>query len=59
MISSVTSAVSSFNINIENAANASKGDNAYTLMEVFGDIPAELKEKIGSIDGVSRVNIIK
>ncbi len=58
MISGVTSAVSSFNINIENMANGSKGDNAYTLMEVIGDIPTELADKISAIDGIMRVNVI-
>ncbi len=58
MISSVTSAVSALNINIENMANASKGDNAYTLLEVIGDVPESLPESIERIEGILRVNVI-
>ncbi len=58
MISSITSAVSALNINIENAANASKGDNSYTLLEVMGDVPESLPETIEAIEGVWRANVI-
>ncbi len=58
MISSITSAVSALNINIENAANASKGDNSYTLLEVVGDVPESLSATIEAIEGVWRANVI-
>ena len=55
LISQITSAVSAMNINIENMANGSKGDNAYTLLEIDGDIPDSLVDTIKTIDSVSRV----
>lgn len=58
MISGITSAVSALNINIENAANGSKGANSYTLLEVFGEVPASLTETIEAIEGVYKAIVI-
>ena len=59
LLSQITSAVSARNINIENMANRSKKDYAYTIVEIIGEIPADLIEAITAIDGVIRVNVIK
>ena len=59
LLSQITSAVSARNINIENMANRSKKDYAYTIVEITGEIPADLVEAITAIDGVIRVNVIK
>ena len=59
LLSQITSAVSARNINIENMANRSKKDYAYTIVEIIGEIPADLVEAITAIDGVIRVNAIK
>ena len=40
-------------------ANRSKKDYAYTIVEITGDVPAAVVEKIAAIDGVIRTNIIK
>ena len=58
MISGITSAVSALNINIENAANGSKGANSCTLLEVFGEVPASLTETIEGIEGVYKALVI-
>ena len=58
MLSSFSSAVADENINILNMINKSKKDNAYTIMDLDGDVSAALKEKIEAIDGVLRVRII-
>ena len=52
MLSQITTAFSAENINIENFANASKGEVAYTIVET--NLPADEKilEKLRSIDGV-------
>ena len=58
-IASITSAVGNEGINIENMVNASKKEYAYTLLDVVGDVPASVEEKINAIDGVIRVRVIK
>ena len=57
-IASITSAVGNEGINIENMANASKGDFAYTMLDVTGDVPASVEGKINAVDGVIRVRVI-
>ena len=39
--------------------NASKKDNAYTLVEISGDISDVAVAKLSAIDGVTRVRVIK
>lgn len=59
MLSSFSSLVADENINILNMINKSKKDNAYTIMDLDGDVSAALEEKIAAIDGVLRVRVIK
>ena len=59
VISSITTALSDEKLNIENMVNASKKDNAYTLLEVAGDIPVNLEAKLSAIENVIRVRVIK
>ena len=59
VISSITTILSDVKLNIEHMVNASKKDNAYTLLEVAGEIPADLEAKLAAIDNVIRVRIIK
>lgn len=57
-IASITSAVGNEGINIENMANASKGDFAYTMLDVTGEVSESVEGTINSIDGVIRVRVI-
>ncbi len=58
MLTSITSAVAKDNVNIENLLNKSKGDLAYTMMDVAKcDIDA-VKDHIASLEGVIRVRVI-
>ena len=57
-IASITTVVGNEGINIENMANASKGDFAYTMLDVIGEIPATVEGKINAVDGVIRVRVI-
>jgi len=57
-IASITTAVGNEGLNIENMANASKGDFAYTMLDVIGDVPDKVVGKINSVDGVIRVRVI-
>ncbi len=59
ILSQITSAVSEENINIENFINKSKKDNAYTVVEINGDIPEKVVEKVKAIEGVIRIRVIK
>ena len=59
LLTQITAAVSAENINIENMANRSKKDYAYTIVEITGSIPDSIVEAIKKIDGVIRVNVIK
>ncbi len=57
-ISRITSVISGEGINIENMTNGSRGDYAYTLIEVLCDVPAAVPEKIAALDGIIRVRVV-
>ncbi len=59
VISSITTVLSDEKLNIENMVNASKKDNAYTLLEVAGDVSDTVAEKLSAIENVIRVRVIK
>ncbi|MGM0875741.1 MAG: phosphoglycerate dehydrogenase [Bacillota bacterium] len=62
MVGQITMALSSFNLNIADMVNRSRGDYAYTLIdidnEVNGDIVPQLEEKINQIQGIVTTRII-
>ena len=55
MITSISSSLSSADINIENMANRSRGDYACTLLDTSTAVNKEIIDKIGSFEGVIRV----
>jgi len=57
MLSQISTAVSSENINIENMLNRSKKEYAYTIMELVDPAPKSAVEKISALEGVIRVNV--
>ena len=57
-LASITGIVSGAGINIENLSNGSKGDYAYTIVEMGVAVPDGVKEKIEAIDGVIKVRVI-
>ncbi len=63
MISQITGAVSAEGINIENMANRSKKDYAYSIVEITGKVDDAAIEsivaKLTAIDDIIRVNVIK
>ena len=59
MLASITGIVSGAGINIENLSNGSKGDFAYTIVEMSVKIPAEIVPKIEAIDGIIKVRVIE
>ncbi len=58
VITKVTAALSDEGLNIENMTNKSKGDNAYTVVDVSSVPSASAVERIASVDGVFRVRAI-
>ena len=56
--STVSSAVSAENINIENMLNRSKKDYAYTVLDVAEDVSEATLDKIRAVEGVIRVRKI-
>ncbi len=58
IITQITNAISSENINIENLINRSKKDYAYTVVEINDEISEKLADAVKAIDGVIRVRVI-
>ena len=58
ILSSVTSIVSAEGINIENLSNGSKGDYAYTIVEIGVEVPESIIPKIEAVEGVIRVRVL-
>ncbi|MBQ2702160.1 MAG: 3-phosphoglycerate dehydrogenase, partial [Clostridia bacterium] len=52
MLSQITATFSAENINIENFANASKGEVAYTIVETNVPATQDILKKLRAIDGV-------
>ena len=59
VISQVTTILSEGGVNIENLTNKSKGDNAYTVLDVTGNVTDDAAAKIEAIADVYRVIVIK
>ena len=58
VISQVTTIVGGTGANIENMMNKSKGDNAYTVVDVTGDVSDETVAKLEAVEGVYRIRVI-
>ena len=60
VLAKISSTVSELGINIENMSNRSKKDVAYTIVEIIdSEIPESSLEKLRTIDGMIRINVIK
>ncbi len=58
MLAQISGVVSEAGVNIETLTNRSKKDNAYTVLDIIGDVPANVIDGIQAIDGVIRVRKI-
>lgn len=58
MLSQFTSVFSSCNMNIENMVNKSKGEYAYTVLDVSEVVDSTMIEKLEAIKGVLKVRVI-
>ena len=59
MLSQITSVISGAGINIENLSNGSKGDFAYTIVEIGVKVPSEIIPSLEAIVGMIRVRVIE
>ncbi len=58
MVGQVTSGVAKFGININSMVNRSKGANAYSVLELDSEVPAEAIEALKAVDGIFGVRAI-
>jgi D-3-phosphoglycerate dehydrogenase len=58
IISQITSSLSEIGVNIENMTNKSKGDNAYTVLDVTGEVTSDVSAKLMAVEGIFRVRVI-
>ena len=58
IIQQITSVLAELGVNIENYLNKSKGDNAYSMIDVSADIGKDAETKLGAIEGVYSVRVI-
>ena len=59
MISRFTSVVAAHNINISDMLNRSKGDYAYTMLDIDEKTPEAVAQELAQQEGVIRVRVIK
>lgn len=57
MLASISAVVAAENINIENMLNRSRGEFAYTIIEISGSVPGNIADELKKVSGVIRVNI--
>lgn len=58
ILSQITTILSDTGVNIENMTNKSKGDNAYTVVDVTGGVAEDTVSKLSAVEGVLRVRVI-
>ncbi len=58
MITKFTTVLSSYNVNIEEMVNKSKGDYAYSVFDIDTEVTEEMKKALEEIEGVLKVRVI-
>jgi D-3-phosphoglycerate dehydrogenase len=58
MLSRITDAMGTAGINISDMVNRSRGDIAYTVLDIESAPPADTVEKLEAVDGIIRVRVI-
>ena len=59
VLSKILPAVSAGGLNIDNMVNKSKGEYAYTMIDVDGDVTDEALSEVKQIEGLIRMRVIK
>ena len=58
MVGQISTNLAEARLNIANLLNKSKGEVAYTLIDIDGQVPAGLVERIGTIEGVLGIRVV-
>lgn len=58
ILSQITTVVGEVGLNIENMINKSKGDNAYTMLDVKGSVSDAVVAKLSAVNGIVKVRVI-
>ena len=58
ILTKITAAVADEGLNIENLTNKSKGENAYTLLDVSSTPSEDAITRISAVEGINRVRVI-
>ena len=58
ILTKITAAVADEDLNIENMTNKSKGENAYTMLDVSSTPSEDAIARIASVEGINRVRVI-
>jgi len=58
MIANITTLLSRDNVNVENMSNKSKGDYAYTIVDLGTQIDQSVIDDVSALSGVIRVRVI-
>jgi len=58
MLTAITGTVATGDVNIENMLNKSRGDYAYTMLDISNADASDISDKISAIDGVIKVRVI-
>ena len=58
MVGQITKEIAEKGSNIADMVNKSRGDIAYTVLNIDGDVPADVLDAISNIDGVVRLRVI-
>ncbi|MDO4538557.1 MAG: 3-phosphoglycerate dehydrogenase family protein [Coriobacteriales bacterium] len=59
VIGAITSAVSNANVNIENMTDKSRGDYAYSLLDLSGELSDETLASLEKVNGIYRIRAIR
>lgn len=58
MVGQISAVLADANLNIADLINKSRGDFAYTMIDVEGEVSAPVRDKIAGIDGIVRVRLV-
>ena len=58
ILTKITAAVADEGLNIENMTNKSKGENAYTILDISSNPSEDAIARIAAVEGINRVRVI-
>ena len=58
MIAQISAAFSEEKLNIDNLVGMTRGDNAYSIIDINTDLPVQILNRLNMIKGINRVRII-